>query len=100
MTNATPLASRCWDDRDARILDTLIWQSLTTHHARFAEGGDLARRFDPEVAGFVAIADDTPAAWAALADLVGPGEQVLLSRGDESNRRRAGCARAAVMATR
>ena len=63
------------------ILDALVWQSLTTTHARFAEGGALARRFDPEVAGFVAIADSSPAAWAALADLVGPGEQVLLSAG-------------------
>jgi len=58
-----------------------VWRSLTTTHAPLSEGGDLARRFDPQVAGFVAIADTSPEAWAALADLVGPGEIVLLSAG-------------------
>src|SRR6187431_360890 len=61
------------------VLDALVWQSLTTTHARFAEGGDLARRYDPEVAGFVAIADGSPAAWRALAELVGPNLSVILS---------------------
>jgi ribosomal protein S18 acetylase RimI-like enzyme len=65
-------------------LDVLVWNALTTTHARFAIGDGPARRYDPEVAGFVAIESDTPEAWAALADLMGPGETVLLS-GDLTN---------------
>ena len=39
------------------ILDNLVWRSLTTDARRFAQGGGLARRFDPEVAGFVGVED-------------------------------------------
>lgn len=69
------------DSLDDNELDTLVWQSLASTHARFAEGGDLARRFEPEVAGFVALRDGTEAAWSALATLVGADQLVMLSGG-------------------
>jgi len=59
-------------------LERPVWASLTTHHARLSEGNTLARRFAPEVNLFASACDDTPAATAALADLVQPGETVFL----------------------
>ena len=40
-------------DEQVEVLDNLVWSSLNSTHARFAEGAGLARRFDPDVAGFV-----------------------------------------------
>jgi ribosomal protein S18 acetylase RimI-like enzyme len=78
MTATTPHSDLAPDDTDAD-LDTPVWRSLSTTHARFAQGGERARRFDPEVAAFVALRDGSPEAWLELADLVGPGEIVLLA---------------------
>ncbi len=61
-----------------RCLDRPVWASLTTHHARFAEGDALARRFVRDVNVFAASCDDSPSALASLAGLVSPGESVLL----------------------
>ncbi|HRE00733.1 MAG TPA: hypothetical protein PLV68_05505, partial [Ilumatobacteraceae bacterium] len=63
------------------VLDNLVWHALTTTHARLAEGAGFARRYRPDVAGFVAIESRTPQAWSALAALVGPGVDVVLSGG-------------------
>jgi len=68
---------------DVETLDNLVWHSLTSTHTRFAQGGGLARRFDPEVAGFVAIKQPTQCAWADLRRLVGPGALVMLSGGGD-----------------
>jgi predicted GNAT family acetyltransferase len=59
-------------------LDRPIWMSLTTHHASLSEGSALARRFARDVNLFASSRDDTPAAVAALADLVKPQESVFL----------------------
>lgn len=59
-------------------LDRPVWATLSTHHAPLAEGGDLARRFVRDVNVFASTCDDSPAALAALADLVHPGESVFL----------------------
>lgn len=61
------------------VLDRLVWHALTTTHAHLSQGSGAARRYDPEVAGFAAIEHDGPAAWAALAELAGPGEMVMLT---------------------
>lgn len=61
------------------MLDSLVWHALATVHARFARGGELARRYDPEVTGFAAIRDGSREAWAALAELAAPGELLLLT---------------------
>lgn len=59
-------------------LDRPVWASLSTHHAALSEGNSLARRFVRDVNLFASTADDTPAALAALAALVRPGDSVLL----------------------
>jgi predicted GNAT family acetyltransferase len=55
-------------------LDRPVWASLTTHHLGLSEGNALARRFARDVSVFAATRDDSPAALAALADLVNPGD--------------------------
>jgi len=59
-------------------LDRPVWASLSTHHAGLSEGTALARRFTRDVNVFASPCDDTPAALAALAALVHPGESVFL----------------------
>jgi predicted GNAT family acetyltransferase len=59
-------------------LDRPVWASLTTHHVSLSEGNALARRFAGDVNLFASTRDDTPAAVAALAVLVKPGESVLV----------------------
>lgn len=64
--------------RTMHTLDRPVWSTLTTHHTPLAEGGDLARRFVRDVNVFASSCDDSPAALAALADLVRPGESAFL----------------------
>jgi predicted GNAT family acetyltransferase len=59
-------------------LDRPIWASLTTHHASLSEGNELARRFARDVNLFASSRDDTAATLDALADLVAPGDNVLV----------------------
>ncbi len=62
-------------------LDNPVWHSLTGPHARFAEGSGPARRYQTDVAVFAALPDaPDAAAWAALADLAGPGGVAVLFR--------------------
>jgi ribosomal protein S18 acetylase RimI-like enzyme len=65
------------------ILDNAVWHSLRGPHRRFAEGTELAARFPSDVAPFGALPDDaTPAAWAQLARVIGPGGVALLFRAE------------------
>lgn len=64
-------------------LDHVIWASLTTQHRAFAVGNELARRYPAAVAPFAAIADTSTANFEALAQLLTPGEQVVLVTIDE-----------------
>jgi predicted GNAT family acetyltransferase len=59
-------------------LDRPVWASLIGHHVPLSVGNALARRFEPDVNLFASACDDSPAALAALADLVRPGEQVFV----------------------
>ena len=70
-------------DEQVETLDNLVWRSLASTHSRFAQGTGLARRFDPDVAGFVAVKQSTQCAWADLRRLVGPGALVMLSGGGD-----------------
>ncbi|MBI4935773.1 MAG: GNAT family N-acetyltransferase [Actinobacteria bacterium] len=63
------------------LLDTLVWHALTTTHQHLSVGDDRARRYLTDVAGFVALADDSDASWASLERIVEPGDTVLLSGG-------------------
>jgi ribosomal protein S18 acetylase RimI-like enzyme len=63
------------------VLDNPMWHALTGPHARFAEGEGLARRYQADVAPFMAIPDDaSAAAWEALAAMVGPGGGAFVFR--------------------
>jgi ribosomal protein S18 acetylase RimI-like enzyme len=62
-------------------LDNPVWHALTGAQGRFAEGFGPARRYQTDVAAFSALPDEPETdAWAALADLVGPGGIAVLFR--------------------
>ena len=61
-------------------LDRPAWSSLTTFHAPLSVGGRLARRYASDVNLFASAVDDSEAAVAALADLVGPSEQLFVAQ--------------------
>ena len=60
------------------LLDNPIWNSLTTHHARFSQGGELARRFDPEIGPLAGIRDQSPEAYQELGELLAPNQVAVL----------------------
>jgi predicted GNAT family acetyltransferase len=57
-------------------LDRPVWSSLSTAHEALSLGDARARRYLPDVNLFASARDDSDEALAALAALVGPGEQV------------------------
>jgi ribosomal protein S18 acetylase RimI-like enzyme len=48
-------------------LDNPIWSALTTFHASFAEGDELAKRYPPEVTTLAAMREPTREAYESLA---------------------------------
>lgn len=58
------------------LLDRPIWSALDTRHAYFAGGGALARRYPAAVSPFVTGCDHSPEAVAAMAGLMGEGEDI------------------------
>jgi predicted GNAT family acetyltransferase len=65
------------------MLDRPAWAALSTRHLPLSEGGALARRYARDVNLFASARDDTAAALAALADLVRPGERIILLQAPE-----------------
>jgi ribosomal protein S18 acetylase RimI-like enzyme len=66
---------------DVTPLDNPVWHALAGPQAQFAQGAELALRYEPDVSVFCAIPDaPTPDAWDALRTLVGPGGVALLAR--------------------
>jgi predicted GNAT family acetyltransferase len=62
-------------------LDNPIWNSLTTLHARFAEGDALAKRFPPDVTTLAAMREPTVEAYSSLAQLLrGSGAALFLDQ--------------------
>jgi predicted GNAT family acetyltransferase len=51
------------------ILDNPIWTALTTKQKHFAEGDNLARRYPVEVTALAALENNSPAAFASLAEI-------------------------------
>jgi ribosomal protein S18 acetylase RimI-like enzyme len=51
-------------------LDNVIWHSLTTRHAKFAESFDQARRFVPEITSLSAFLEPTDRGYESLAGLL------------------------------
>jgi ribosomal protein S18 acetylase RimI-like enzyme len=61
-------------------LDNPVWSSLSGPHAGFAEENGSARRYPADVSPFAALpADPDARAWVDLADLIAPGEAVVLT---------------------
>lgn len=64
------------------VLDSPVWHALRGPHRRFALPQRIdcrAYRYRPDVTPFAALDDARdPRSWSALADLVGPGEQVAV----------------------
>lgn len=54
-------------------LDNPVWHALVTAHASFAEGDDLAKRYPPAVTPQAALREESPACYASLARILGPG---------------------------
>jgi predicted GNAT family acetyltransferase len=54
------------------LLDNPVWNALSTTHASFAEGDDLAKRYPVDVAPFAATRDQSPESYRSLAELLGP----------------------------
>lgn len=63
---------------DPRQLERPPWSALTTTHARFALGDDLARRYQRDVAPMAAIRDTSPECLQALGALMQPRDVVGL----------------------
>lgn len=62
----------------AHTLNNPAWQALWGDHARFALGGDLARRYPADMSPLAALRVPTAEALAALATFVTPGERIGL----------------------
>ena len=60
------------------MIDRPVWAALSTRHLALSVGGALARRYATDINLFASACDDTPAALAALTELVQPGERVYL----------------------
>jgi ribosomal protein S18 acetylase RimI-like enzyme len=61
------------------MLDNSVWSALSTTHASFAEGDELAKRYPVDVAPFAATRDQSAGSYGSLAKLVGPGGTTALS---------------------
>ncbi len=63
---------------DPKLLERPVWSALTTAHAGFARGNDLARRYSPDVAPLCSVREVSDACVQALAALMAPGDIVGL----------------------
>jgi predicted GNAT family acetyltransferase len=77
---ATDDSGRSSADDSGHPLDNATWHALTTHHAVFSEGARSARRYRADVSILAALGDDSPESWADLAQVVTPGEVVIMPR--------------------
>ena len=64
------------------ILNRPVWNTLTTRNARFAAGGERARRFVPQVGPLAGARDDDPESLAELAELVPADGALVLLQAD------------------
>jgi predicted GNAT family acetyltransferase len=63
---------------DPKLLERPVWSALTTAHAGFARGNDLARRYAPDVAPMCSVREVSEACLQALAALMAPSDIVGL----------------------
>lgn len=78
-TESATLASLNAAPVPRHVLDNSVWESLTGHHARFAERNGQAIRYQTDVAPFMALQNPAdPRAWDDAAELVGPEGTITL----------------------
>src|SRR5260370_2813464 len=53
------------------LLDNPVWSALSTTHASFSEGDNLAKRYPVDVAPFAATRDQSRESYRSLARLLG-----------------------------
>lgn len=53
------------------LLDNPVWNALSTTHASFAEGDEIAKRYPVDVAPFAATHDQSAESYGSLAQLLG-----------------------------
>jgi len=63
---------------DATVLDNPIWNALSTAHAHFAEGDDLAKRYQTDIGPLAGMKDQSPGAYHSLALLLEPNNIAVL----------------------
>ncbi len=61
------------------ILDNPAWNALSTAHASFAEGNELAKRYPVEVAPIAGTHDQSAESYRSLAQLLGPQGSTALA---------------------
>lgn len=67
------------------VLDNPVWHALRGPHRPFAEGGERAVRYRPDVALFSALPDEAVAEdWPELAAVLGPNPLAVLFRRETS----------------
>jgi ribosomal protein S18 acetylase RimI-like enzyme len=59
------------EQRKSSLLDNPVWNALSTTHASFAEGDDLAKRYPVDVAPFAATRDQSAESYHSLSLLLG-----------------------------
>jgi predicted GNAT family acetyltransferase len=64
------------------VLDNPAWHALTGPHAVHAQGSGLARRYDPDVSIFHAMADESEQAWRDVAEIASRAGYVALAAAD------------------
>jgi GNAT superfamily N-acetyltransferase len=60
------------------VLDNPVWEALVSEQSHWADGDRLARRFPTAVGPLAGMIDQSKAAYASLAKLSPPGEQLVL----------------------
>jgi len=63
---------------DQAALNDPIWSALNDRHRVFSWGSDLAVRYRNDIAPFAALRNSSQEAFAALEEIVAPGERVAL----------------------
>ncbi len=58
---------------DAGVLDNPIWNALNTEHRSFAIGGELAKRYPPEIGPLSGLVEQSDAAYEDLRNLTRSG---------------------------
>ena len=76
----SPIAEMVVGQNQLSVLDNPVWSALSTTHASFAEGDELAKRYPSDVAPFAATGDLSPESYRSLARLLGPGGTAALGR--------------------